>query len=144
MFGVAHSFYNSVFIKSMGIGYILGLLYFLFMLPRRLGVRSRAAAILLDISFCLTAAAVSFLLLFDINAGRFRLYVAAGAGAGFLLFWAFPGKALSGAVGRRALRARRFAAEKLRALRRRAPRMMWNKIIKKSKKTIARRKNNDI
>ncbi len=144
MFGVAHSFYYSVFIKSLGIGYILGLLYFLFMLPRRLGVRGRAAVILLDISFCLTAAVVSFLLLFDINAGRFRLYVAAGAGAGFLLFWAFPGKALSGAIGRRALRARRSVAAKLRAVRRSSPRIKRNKIQKKSKKTIARRKNNDI
>ncbi len=99
MFGVAHSFYLSVFAKSVGMGFLLGALYCAFMLLRRCGLRRTGAVIAEDILFFLLCAVFTFLFVFDVNAGKARFYIFAGEGIGLFSFYLLPGKTVAALAG---------------------------------------------
>ncbi len=99
MFGVAHSFYAFVFLKSVGIGFITGVLWFAFALYRRITGCGKIRTVLLDVLFFVIAAVITFLFLLDINAGVIRFYVFAGEGIGFCLFRFLPANAFMQAIG---------------------------------------------
>ena len=142
MFGVAHSFYAFVFLKSVGIGFITSVLWFLIALYRRFTRCGKIRTALLDILYFLIAAFITFLFLLDINAGVLRFYVFAGEGIGFCLFRFLPANALLRMIGNS---KERF----LRAFSRINANHIVNdkkntKKTKKIKKTIARTIISDI
>ncbi len=100
MFGVSHSYYLIVFAKSIGAGFVIGLLYMFFMLLRVFGVNGRAAVFFQDVLFFLAAAVVSFLILFDVFAGIRRFYYFFGEICGFFLFYYGPGASAIACVQR--------------------------------------------
>lgn len=87
MFGVSHGFSFFVFLKSIGIGYFLGILYAAFKLLRVMGLRQTAVVFLQDILFFIISAIVVFLFVFDTNAGVFRFYIISGILIGFLFLY---------------------------------------------------------
>lgn len=89
MFGVSHGFPVWVFLKSIGAGFLIGALYLLFMLLRKAGAKHPAAVFFQDVLFCAVAALVSFLFVFDVNAGVGRFYIFAGEGIGCTVFYYF-------------------------------------------------------
>ena len=108
MFGVSHSFSYFVFLKSIGIGYLLGLVYLFFQTPRRFGFNHSLAVIIQDVLFCGVSSLIIFLLVYEVNAGIFRFYIFAGILMGFLLFRCFPGQA-----------ADRFAVQTVKKIKKR-------------------------
>lgn len=89
--GFAHAVQLSVFVKSVGVGYILGLLFAVIALVNILGSKKSVIVFFGDILFFVTAACFSFLFLLKFNAGIMRFYIAAGEVMGFCLFSVFPG-----------------------------------------------------
>lgn len=133
MFGVAHSFYAFVFLKSVGIGFITGVLWFVFALYRRIAGCGKIRTALLDVLFFMIAAVLSFLLLLDINAGVMRLYVFAGEGIGFCLFRFLPANAFMRTI----ITFKKKASRMLSAHKRKSDGERKNhKKIKKNKKKL--------
>ena len=118
MFGVPSSFAAWVFLKSVGLGVLLGAGYFLFMALRTVTPDKKVFVALQDALFFIGAAFVTFLFAFDVDAGVSRAYIFAGEAAGACLFYALPARALRrrlrGAVGR----VKRVLAERKRVRRR--------------------------
>lgn len=79
-----------IFIKSGGVGFILGAVHCLFSVV--FGVRNKNAVVKTvgDILFFLAACTVTFVFLLGANNGFFRAFVALGEGAGFLVFLLLP------------------------------------------------------
>lgn len=92
MFGVQHAFSLSVFYKSVGIGFLIGAIYALFMLLRALGPNGKFAVFFQDVAFFLIAAVLCFILLFDVNSGIGRFYIFIGVFCGGALFYVLPAK----------------------------------------------------
>ncbi len=95
MYGVSHSFYLFVFLKCIGVGFIIGGIYLFFMSLRRVFSFGKIIVLLQDLSFFVIAAIITFLCIFYINAGTMRFYLFAGEGIGFCLFYLLPGKAIA-------------------------------------------------
>mgnify|MGYP002623791278 CR=1 FL=1 len=91
MFGVSHTFSLFVFLKSIGIGYLLGCLYFGFKLLRFFGLRHAVLVFFQDILFFLISAIIVFLFVFEINAGVFRFYIFTGILVGYCIVSFFTG-----------------------------------------------------
>lgn len=89
--GFAHAVQLSVFIKSIGVGYILGLLFAVITLVNILSSKKSVIVFFGDVLFFVTAACFSFLFLLKFNAGIMRFYIAAGEVMGFCIFSVFPG-----------------------------------------------------
>ena len=130
MFGVAHSFYLFVFLKSIGVGFVIGALWFLFQVFRRLVSCGKLWVMLQDLLFFTAAAFITFLFLLEINAGVLRFYLFAGEAIGFCLFCFLPARAFLNAVA--AVRERAIRAIKRCSLR--LAGAFRKKINKKSKK----------
>ena len=94
MFGVPHVFYLFVFLKSVGIGFLLGLFYAFFDVLRTFGLNGNLNVFVQDVVFCILAFVFSFMLLFDINAGVFRFYILMGEAIGFIICLLLPVKSL--------------------------------------------------
>ncbi len=95
MFGIAHYYFFSVFIKSIGTGYLIGFVYLLFSVFRKCGGGNTFAVAASDIIFCLVAAVLHFVFLLDANAGVHRSFILAGEAIGFFVFLFLPGKSFS-------------------------------------------------
>ena len=91
MFGIGHSFSYFTFLKSLGIGYLIGTLYIIFKLIRLLGLKQAPVVFIQDILFFSISSVVIFLCVFEINAGIFRFYIISAIVMGFLLFYLVPG-----------------------------------------------------
>ncbi len=87
MFGLSHSFSVFVFLKSLGIGYLLGLVYTFFKLLRMIGLRHSILVFFQDVLYFVISAFVVFLFVLEINAGIFRFYIFIGILIGFILFY---------------------------------------------------------
>ena len=85
MFGLLHSVKIFVFLKSIGLGTLLGAVYLLNAGVRYLIPHRAAAVFLEDICFFVLCAVLTFLFLFQYNAGVPRGYVFFGEGIGFLI-----------------------------------------------------------
>ena len=134
MFGVRHGFFTAVFFKSVGVGFLIGVLYLLFMLPRGSGKTNKWVVFAQDILFFLLAAVLSFIFLYDINAGVARLYVFFGEGVGFLLFVLLPGRRITAAAARVSEKIRALICLNLQENKKRH--VMAEKNTKKTKKNI--------
>ena len=93
MFGVSQSFSFFIFLKSIGMGFLLGVFQYFFRLLRLIGVSRPLAVFLQDILFCCISAILIFLFVFEINAGVFRFYIFAGVFMGCAVFYSVPGTA---------------------------------------------------
>lgn len=132
---------------SAASGVILSIYYDAFRLLRALGIRSRFLVFLQDVTFCITAALVYILLIFNLSNGTIRFYAFVIAAAAFLL-WHFTVGALFMkcvnsirtvllSVYRKISRALRSFAAKL--LKRRRERIAKKKGIAHDKKTRRQR-----
>lgn len=95
MFGVSHSFSYFTFLKSIGIGYLIGAFYLLFKFIRILGIKQAPFVFLQDLLFFTFSSVAVFLFVYEINAGIFRFYIICGIIIGFLLFYLVPGSLLN-------------------------------------------------
>ena len=90
MFGLGNGFQTSVFLRSLGIGVLFGLLYSVFRLLRALGRDTLVETALQDLFFAAICAIGTFLFLLNDNFGQVRFYLLAGEGIGFLSFFLLP------------------------------------------------------
>ena len=95
MYGISHSFYLFVFLKCVGIGFMIGGIYLVFMILRRVFSFGKMLILIQDLIFFVIAAIITFLCMFYINAGVMRFYLFAGEGIGFGLFYLLPGKTIA-------------------------------------------------
>ena len=116
MFGVRHSFTYFVFLKSAGVGYLLGLLYLLFQFLRLIGLSQSVAVFIQDVLYFCLSAVIVFLFVFEVNSGVFRFYILVGILMGFVLFRCVPGAA-----------AERFLRRSVQAIREGARRVFRRK-----------------
>ena len=89
MFGISSGVNVWIFLKSLGIGFVIALLYGLFILIRRLGLRNPYLVFFQDVLFSLSAAAISFVFCYVMNAGIPRTYIFFGETVGFFLFFLY-------------------------------------------------------
>ena len=143
MYGVAHSFYLFVFLKSVGVGFIIGAVWMLFVLFRRLFFCGKVRIFIQDVLFFTAAALITFLFLFDINAGVMRFYIFAGEGMGFCLYRLLPLKTVVDKTPCPHWKAHRGAFFKKDA-KEETRHKKYNKKQKKFKKTIASTHSNVI
>lgn len=94
MFSVPHVFQVSVFVKSIGLGALIGIIYFFFIILRRSGISKTPIVIVQDVLFFSLAAVATFMFIFEVNAGEVRFFIFAGAAMGFCLIYIFPLKSL--------------------------------------------------
>ncbi len=92
MFGIELSAQMYIFIKSIALGFIIGLIYNLFMLLRISFIRNFIAVFLQDIIFFISSSIITFLFVFETNYGQLRFYIFAGELIGFCLYYFFPAK----------------------------------------------------
>jgi spore cortex biosynthesis protein YabQ len=85
MFGLGVAFQTDVFLKSLGVGALCGVLFAFFQGLRVLGLRSKAIVFVQDVSFFLIAGVLTFLFLLDVNFGVVRFYILVGEAVGFLI-----------------------------------------------------------
>ena len=109
MFGLGVAFQLDVFLKSLGVGLLCGLLYSCFQGLRACGLRGRAAVFLQDVLFSVSAAFLTFFFLLEADFGQIRFFLLAGEGGGFLLWYLFPGQVILHALHKcgAAIRGRR-------------------------------------
>ena len=93
--GFAHEVQLWVFIKAVGTGYLMGLIFCMLMLINATGARHTAFVFIRDIIFFVISAFASYLLMLKYCSGMIRFYVLAGEIAGFLLFCIYPGTSIS-------------------------------------------------
>ena len=80
---------------ALGAGFLLGLLYAVLMLLRRLIRHSAAAVAAEDIIYCVAAAFLTFMFLLDYNRGQVRCYLLLSQLAGFLAVRAAAAKMIA-------------------------------------------------
>ncbi|MBQ6065693.1 MAG: spore cortex biosynthesis protein YabQ [Clostridia bacterium] len=83
-YGVRNRLQTEVFLYAFGAGFLIGLFFAVLMLLRKLFRHSTGAVIAEDVCFCVIAALLSFLFLFDFNNGCVRLNLILSEFSGFL------------------------------------------------------------
>ena len=83
-YGVKNRLQAEVFLYAFGAGFLIGLLFAGLMALRKLFRHRTGAVIAEDICFCVAAALVTFLFLFDFNSGCVRLNLILSESLGFL------------------------------------------------------------
>lgn len=96
MFGIIPEVTYTIFIKSIGTGFLLGALLCAYRLLRPAAFFARAFG---DFIVAVICCAASFLYCLDVNFGVFRAYIAAGEIIGVLLFTAYPGAVIQYCFG---------------------------------------------
>lgn len=94
--GFVHEVQLWIFIKAVGTGYFLGLIFGAFMLINACGGKNAVTVFLRDVLFFSSAAVISFMFMLKYCSGMIRFYVLAGELMGFILFYLFPGLPLAG------------------------------------------------
>ncbi len=75
------------FLLSLGVGFVLGLVYDVYRIIR-LSISSRKAVIIVfDIFYCITFCLAFFVFLLTVNEGQFRIYLLLGTGIGFSVYY---------------------------------------------------------
>lgn len=91
IYGYEHAFQFSVFFKSVGCGYAVGVLYVLSEIIKFAGKKYFLLNIFRDISFFVISAILSFMFFLKFNSGIFRFYLLFGEAIGFCIFMIYPG-----------------------------------------------------
>ena len=103
-----------IFIKSIGVGFLCGVLYGI---PEAfLKKKNRIILAVKDILFFIAAGVISFLFVLDANFGTVRFYILAGELIGAALYFIFPYKALNafaGMIGSKCAKIFSFVDKKL-------------------------------
>ena len=89
--GFLHQVQLSVFVKAVGMGYMLGILFSLMMLITLNCRKSAFPYFVRDTLFFVMSAFLCFIFSLKYCSGMPRFYVAAGELIGFLVFFIFPG-----------------------------------------------------
>ena len=89
MFGIASDVFYLVFIRSVGVGFFIALIFGATILMRKFGLRNKIAVFFEDVLFFCIAAFVSFAFLLDANGGVPRGYIFFREAAGFFLFFLY-------------------------------------------------------
>ena len=89
--GFEHQVQLSVLMKAVGMGYLLGILFFLLKSVNLPLGKSTAAICIRDICFFVISAFLCFLFSLKYCSGFMRFYVSAGELMGFIIFSIFPG-----------------------------------------------------
>lgn len=97
--GFSHTVQLSVFLKSVGAGYVLGLLFFLMSFLNAIISKKDIFVFFRDLLFFISSAVFSFLFMLKYNAGIVRFYILAGELIGFILCYIFPGSAFGKWIG---------------------------------------------
>lgn len=95
MFGIELSAQMYIFIKSIALGFIIGIIYNLFMLLRISFIKNFIAVFFQDIIFFVFSSILTFLFVFETNYGQLRFYIFAGELMGFCLYYFFPARLLN-------------------------------------------------
>ena len=93
--GFEHQVQLSVLIKAVGMGYLLGILFSIMKAVNIPFGKSTAVICIRDICFFVISAFSCFLFSLKYCSGLFRFYVLAGELMGFIIFYIFPGEAVS-------------------------------------------------
>ncbi len=93
--GFEHTVQLSVFVKSVGAGYIIGLIFFMLMLMNCFFGKHTYSVFIRDVLFFLTAAVFTVIFLLKYNAGIIRFYILCGELMGFILFYIFPASVIT-------------------------------------------------
>ncbi len=75
------------FLLSLGIGFILGIVYDVFRIIRLCISSKKAVIITFDILYCIVLCFTFFVFLITVNEGQFRFYLLLGAGIGFSVYY---------------------------------------------------------
>jgi spore cortex biosynthesis protein YabQ len=75
------------FFLSCGMGFLLGLYYELFRIPRLILSSGRRSVFIQDVLFCLSAAVLTFLFSLAVMDGRLRFYLFLGEAIGFAAYY---------------------------------------------------------
>ncbi len=150
--GYEHAVQISVFVKAVGLGYLIGLLFCFFSFCNALS-KGAVAVFVRDVLFFILNAGVSFLFLLKYNSGVVRFYILAGEAMGFLLFYMFPGALIEGRFRGAADKLMRRLSQKTDKLKKRLAdivkgcfNLLKNKEseLKERKKTVQRENKTDI
>ncbi len=82
------------FLLSLGMGFVLGIAYDLIRIIRISISRGKLAVIVCDVIFCIFFCLATFLFCLTVNEGELRLYLMAGEGLGFLVYYFSLGVAI--------------------------------------------------
>lgn len=97
--GFEHTVQLSVFLKSIGMGYVMGLLYAAVMFFNAAGTKKFISVFLRDVLFFVVCTLFSFLFVLKFNAGITRFYTVVGEIMGFCIFYIFPGRPVIDVIG---------------------------------------------
>ncbi len=89
MFGLSSVVSYLTFIKSIGVGFFIALIYGLLIILRKILPERKTLVLIQDVLFCLVSSVISFIFIFDINGGTPRLFIFFGEAIGFFLFFLY-------------------------------------------------------
>jgi spore cortex biosynthesis protein YabQ len=80
-----------VFFLSIGLGFLLGILYDLFLITRMIISKSKYAVYIQDIAYLLTCSFLSFMFIISSSSGIVRAYILGGELLGWILYYLSAG-----------------------------------------------------
>ncbi|MBQ3537021.1 MAG: spore cortex biosynthesis protein YabQ [Clostridia bacterium] len=92
--GYMHTVQLSVFIKSVGLGFLIGVLFSVLMFFNTVFGKKTFTVFLRDVLFFVSSAVLTFMFILEYNAGILRFYIFAGELIGFILFYIYPAEIL--------------------------------------------------
>lgn len=92
--GYMHTVQLSVFVKSVGLGFLMGILFSAVIFLNTVAGRRTLIVFLRDILFFVSASVFTFMFILEYNAGILRFYIFAGELIGFILFYIYPAEIL--------------------------------------------------
>ncbi len=92
--GYMHTVQLSVFIKSVGLGFLMGIIFSAVMFLNTVSGKRTFIVFLRDVLFFVSSAVLTFMFILEYNAGILRFYIFAGELIGFILFYIYPAEIL--------------------------------------------------
>lgn len=87
LYGLSLAVQTRSFLLSLGLGFVLGIIYDIFRIIRLCISSKKFIVILFDVLYCTLACLLFFMFLLTVNEGQFRLYLLMGAGVGFAVYY---------------------------------------------------------
>ncbi len=87
MYTIGIAFQTKVFLLSLGLGFILGVLYDVFRIVRLIVSAGKKAAVVQDILYVLFVTFFTFIFMLVVNEGRLRFYALLGQTLGFFVYY---------------------------------------------------------
>lgn len=132
--GFEHTVQLSVFFKSIGMGYIMGLLYAAVMFFNAAGTKKIISVFLRDVLFFIVCTLFSFLFVLKFNAGITRFYTVVGEIMGFCIFYIFPGRPVIDVIGNFVLKCKAEIGSKADKIKKKHAEKSEKRKIKKKEK----------